>query len=202
MARSRRVTGRRGAAPGRHRSGSASGPKRLVNLSFLSGMAVGGVVVYCFLVYRPGITIPERWAPTAEVDGTASPLPAPEAPAEPDFTFFEILPDREVRVYDWELKQDPPPATDAPTASPAAPVDYVVQAGSFKQMAEADQMKAELALNGIRSSIQRVVINGQDVWFRVHLGPFNDRESLADARAKLNRLGVKHIVLKQGPASG
>lgn len=203
MVRGKRGTARRGAAPGRTRTSAAPPRGRWINLSFFSGMAVGGVAVYCIMVYRPGITIPEPWAPTPDAEPVAAaPPPAAEAPGEPEFQFFNILPDREVRVDDWELKQDPAPVPNATTAEQPPRVDYVVQAGSFKQMSEADQLKAELALNGIRASIQRVVINGQDVWFRVHLGPFSDRESLAEMRARLNRLGVQHIVLKQGPASG
>lgn len=198
MARSQRKPTRRGASTARAKPASGGGASWL---SFVSGVLVGAVAVWVYMVYRPGITIPAPWAPGAENASVeaAAPVRSSESAstAEPDFTFYNILPDREVRVHDWELGTD---ARAQDGASGDAPrVDYVVQAGSFKQRTEADELKAQLALNGIRSNIERVVINGQDVWFRVHLGPFSEREALADTRARLNRLGIQHIVLKKTP---
>lgn len=201
MARSKRKPTRRGASTARAKPAPGGGASWL---SFVSGVLVGAVTVWVYMVYRPGITIPAPWAPGAENAALETPAPAsstePANNGEPDFTFYNILPDREVRVHDWELGAE---ARAQDGASKHAPrVDYVVQAGSFKQRTEADELKAQLALNGIRSNIERVVINGQDVWFRVHLGPFSEREVLADTRARLNRLGIKHIVLKKAQPQG
>ena len=152
----------------------------------------------------------------------------PETP-RPKFDFYKILPEMEVPVQEWELSEKAAkasanaaaqanvapsnPATPAvpataATASAAPPVAasaetgaYILQIGSYKQFEEADRAKAKLALQGISASIQRVVINGQDAWFRVHVGPLSDLNELRAMRMKLMESNTDFIVLKIGGAS-
>jgi hypothetical protein len=53
---------------------------------------------------------------------------------------------------------------------------------ALQRYQDADRVKARLALAGVSAGIQRVVINGSDVWYRVRVGPFNDLKSLQGAR--------------------
>ena len=76
----------------------------------------------------------------------------------------------------------------------------MLQVGSFKQHEDADRAKAQLALNGIEADIHRVVINGQDVWYRVHVGPFETIEKIQEMRKKLIEADREFIVLKIGDA--
>lgn len=182
-----------------------TGPRRAATpgrgagvLSFVSGALVGAVTVYVVMVYRPGVTVPEPWSEPPEASVAASQIEneIAEPPTdEPEFQFFNILPEMEVRVFDWELKKTPP----APAANGEGEQgpELVIQVGSFRDKTEADRLKARLAMSGVRSAIQRVIINGQDVWFRVHVGPYVDREALASMRGKLSRLGIQHIVLRK-----
>ena len=141
-------------------------------------------------------------------------------PPRPKFDFYKILPEMEVPVQDWEKedqqqqsakvekdeKNDKNVATinkDKPAAAPAASAErgaYVLQIGSYKQYEEADQAKARLAMQGIAANIQRVVINGQDVWFRVHVGPLSDANDMRALRLKLQEHKTDFIVLKIGGA--
>jgi len=193
MASSKPTARRKNARPGR--GGESRGGSWL---SFVSGALVGAAAVYLVMVYRPGVTIPEPWGggPDESVSATQIENEAAEpSSAEPEFQFFNILPEMEVRVFDWELKKDEPkPAERAPEASGP---DYVIQVGSFRQLTEADRLKARLAMSGVKAAIQRVIINGQDVWFRVHVGPYSDREALAQMRTTLSKLGIQHIVLRK-----
>jgi len=45
---------------------------------------------------------------------------------------------------------------------------------SSQRYQDADRVNTRLALAGVSAGIQRVVINGSDVWYRVRVGPFND----------------------------
>ena len=165
-------------------------------LSFVSGALVGAVAVYVVMVYRPGVTVPEPWSGSAEESVAATQIEnevAEPSTDEPEFQFFNILPEMEVRVFDWELKK----ATPAPEAEGERGPEYVIQVGSFRDKTEADRLKARLAMSGVRSAIQRVIINGQDVWFRVHVGPYADPEALGRMRSTLSRLGIQHIVLRK-----
>lgn len=160
-------------------------------------------------------------APPGETESAEAAEPADLEPPRPKFDFYKILPEMEVPVQDWEKDdeaadkagkpdnvadkeaKDAKPGTD-PAAKPdkaaAAPERgaYVLQIGSYKAFEEADQAKARLAMQGITANIQRVVINGQDVWFRVHVGPLSDPNQMRAMRLKLQQSNTEFIVLKIG----
>lgn len=138
-------------------------------------------------------------------------------PPRPKFDFYKILPEMEVPVQDWEkeekeqkpekpaeaLDKDGKSEATAAKEKPAGAAEtsaYVLQIGSYKGYEEADQAKARLAMQGIAANIQRVVINGQDVWFRVHVGPLRDANELRAMRLKLQEHKTDFIVLKIGGA--
>ena len=73
-----------------------------------------------------------------------------------------------------------------------------MQVGSFKAFEDADRVKATLALHGVTASIQRVVINGQEVWHRVHVGPFVSEEEIRAVRVRLLENGMDSILLRIG----
>lgn len=111
----------------------------------------------------------------------------------PRFEFYTMLPEMEVAVPDAELDR----ATASPSPGPAEDnVTYVLQAGSFRKLDEADRLKAELALIGMSAQIQTVSIDGGSTWHRVRVGPFTNLQALNEARAVLKRNGLNVIVLK------
>jgi cell division protein FtsN len=61
---------------------------------------------------------------------------------------------------------------------------YVLQAGSFSTNKDADRRRAELALHGIESHIQRVKVNDRD-YHRVYIGPTDDLDELNLLRSRL-----------------
>jgi len=111
------------------------------------------------------------------------------------FDFFTILPEFEIKVPDWSIGK-PDNEDDGLEGS------YLLQVGSFRSYRDADSRKASLALQGISANIQRAVINGQEVWFRVMVGPFNGKAELQQIRRKLieNSMDMMIIQLKAGPA--
>ena len=71
--------------------------------------------------------------------------------------------------------------------APAAVVEpgvYVLQAGSFSTNEDADRRRAELALQGIESHIQRVKVNDKN-YHRVYIGPTEDLDELNMLRSRL-----------------
>jgi cell division protein FtsN len=60
----------------------------------------------------------------------------------------------------------------------------VLQAGSFSTNADADRRRAELALHGIESHIQRVKVNERN-YHRVYIGPIDDLDELNMMRSRL-----------------
>ena len=69
-------------------------------------------------------------------------------------------------------------------------MSYVLQAGSFNNFQDADQLKAKLAMNGLVAQIQKIIIEGKGEYYRVRLGPFENLEALEAAEQQLKRLGI------------
>ena len=147
-----------------------------------------------------------------------TPMPNGE-PAHPRFEFYKLLPDQEVYVPAPEPSIAPSPAKPAPATDnrvnakrPPPPAiatppprdtreengDYLLQAGSFRSLNEADQLKANLALLGIEASVQNVELATGETWHRVRIGPFSDRQHLTEVRKRLQANNIHAIVLRRG----
>ena len=164
-------------------------------LWMLFGLAVGLSVA--FAVYmRDGQRVYSAPAATHEPASLEAPLPGNvenptpiEAEAEPEtestptekrFTFYELLPNFVVEIP--ERPQDA--AADVEPKAVVEPGVYVLQAGSFSMEIDADRRRAELALHGIESKIQRVKINDKN-YYRVYVGPTEDLDELNLLRSRL-----------------
>ncbi len=75
------------------------------------------------------------------------------------------------------------------------PGSYVLQAGSFRELADADRMQASLALLGIESRIQRVAID-DDIYHRVRVGPTDDLADLNQIRRRLWDAEIEFLTIQ------
>lgn len=144
------------------------------------------------------IVMMKGWAPKLRNEG---PTPTPPAatetkpaaePEKPKYGFYEVLPEMDQVVPEAEVKQ----ANQQPTQTLDANQRYVLQAASFRNAADAESLKAKLALLGLRANVQTVAINGQD-YFRVRVGPFADLRELDTAKTTLENNGLQAIALKE-----
>lgn len=126
--------------------------------------------------------------------------PSPSAAEDrPRFEFYKILPELEVVVPEEEQVAAPPrPQAAEPTApSPAAArARYLLQAGSFQNLKDADRLKAQLALLGVEANIQSVEIRDGQTWHRVRVGPFPDLKAVDEVRKQLQSNGVDAVMMK------
>lgn len=97
---------------------------------------------------------------------------------KPVFDFYTVLPERKIDIEETVNKQ-----ADIPNASAKSPRNkkqvtdrYIIQAGSFQRMQDADRRKAELAMLGLESSIKTAKVKGK-TYYRVEMGPVSDSES-------------------------
>lgn len=108
---------------------------------------------------------------------------------KPRFDFYNLLPEMEVFI--------PPQALEAEREQkPADAITYYLQVGSFKNFADADRLRAQLALSNIESHIQRVTINDTQTWHRVRVGPFQSARKMDKVRNRLRAQSIDPIVLK------
>lgn len=119
----------------------------------------------------------------------AKPGDAPAAKSRSnDLTFYGILEGKEKVVV------DPPPPV-----APGTERNLYLQVGAFRSAAEADDLKAQLALAGIEARIQPVRLPpGDKLVHRVRLGPFNAEEAvLARNRLRQNQVDAIFVQEKQ-----
>ncbi|MFT5394724.1 MAG: hypothetical protein ACI8PT_004936 [Gammaproteobacteria bacterium] len=117
------------------------------------------------------------------------------------FEFYSLLPEMEVVVPETEVTARRRSPTERKTDAQRrpernSPTRYILQAGAFRALADADRLKASLALSGLEATIQTVAVDGRDKWHRVRLGPFSDLKSLRNVRARLRQASIDAMVLK------
>ena len=118
-----------------------------------------------------------------------------EETTEPEkrFDFYDMLPAFEIDVDDvGEATSD--------SVEPAAieePGVYILQAGSFSTHKDADRRKAELALHGIESYVQRARVNNRD-YHRVYIGPIEDLDVLNITRSRLRAAKIDVMRIRIG----
>lgn len=109
------------------------------------------------------------------------------------YDFFTVLPEMEVVVPEQELANRRAP--DPVTAPATGAESYLLQVGSFRSAADADQLKARLALMGIVAQVQSVTVNGT-TWHRVRVGPVPGAAEADAMRRRLRDGGIDSLVMK------
>lgn len=127
--------------------------------------------------------------------GEQAPVALPGKPgdrpvAKPDFEFYKILPQGEGA---------PVEAKPEAAAAAAAPEKLFLQVGAFENPAEADNLKAKLALNGIEATAQRSQLADGRTMHRVRIGPFVKPEDMNPVRSRLAEAGFTATVVKANP---
>lgn len=131
-------------------------------------------------------TQPNGKPPTAPVEAT----PRPENP-EPRFTFYKILPEKEVIIAESEIKNIK--REESLSGKPAT--QYLIQAGSFTHLEDAQKLKSRLSQVGIKSRMENVKIENMS-WYRVKVGPFKTLEDADKVRAHLRANQIDSVVQK------
>jgi cell division protein FtsN len=154
-------------------------------MGLAAGLALGlTIALAVYLHYQnkaPAEPQPAADAPPASAQASEETT----APADtgPDYDFYDLLPKQEVEVTDASVAANSP-------ASKLAKGDVTLQAGSFKQVEEAERLQARLAQYGVDAKIQRFVLE-DETWFRVRIGPIATVEELDVMRAKLAEAEVE-----------
>jgi cell division protein FtsN len=103
------------------------------------------------------------------------------------FDFYEILKGKEVNVDERVIEKTPEQKN----------IIYFLQAGSFKQLSDADALRVTLLLQGLPVNIEKTMNKNKQEWHRVVAGPFDTRSKLAKARGILASNEINSIVLKR-----
>lgn len=189
---------------------------------------------------------------TPEAQAAAAKSAAEKNPADPNYSFYDMLPGDEVKLTDAQLaamaksekekadaaaaanadagtaagedtslpkpidsatasttptaaqptaSAEKPKATEvakaeaAKSAAKAANTPYILQAGAFGEAAQADELKAKVAMLGLNARVEEATINGKTM-FRVRMGPYATASELTTAKTKLSNGGLNAVPIK------
>src|SRR5262245_49124523 len=120
---------------------------------FVLGLGFGLAVAMAVYLYdrRPAARLAQQQAqqqagPVSPDNKAANGKPAPASQdAETQFDFYEMLPKFEVVIPEKDGTVAPRTAAGGAVQKPGA---YILQAGSFRNAADADRVRAQIALQG------------------------------------------------------
>ncbi len=137
-------------------------------------------------------TKPDLVAPTPDVAGTPSKIegkiePKPDAKPEP-----KAPEDKLDKLIDKAIAGK---LGDAKAETHEDKWTYYLQAGAFRELSDAENARAKLALLGFEASlVERKMESG--VLYRVHIGPFEQTDAMNRVRSKLMENGVDVAVVR------
>lgn len=155
-------------------------------------------------------------APSGPTATAPSPLPgvapAPEAPPANELdALIAGLPQNSAPTASTQGNARAPAAASggaspashapAPTTAPSAPKpvssgSYMLQAGAFRTITDAESLRARIILLGLPAVVQRAEVNGAQV-NRVRVGPFNRLDDMNRARSQLGENKIESAVVRQ-----
>jgi cell division protein FtsN len=173
-------------------------------LGLFGGYALGllsAIAIWMYIEQAPSPFIPnEKVVDNASIKGTVNPIqknaqnssadekPGKPTDGKPRFEFYKILPGAEEAVTEQQFKQAGQQASSSEK--------YFLQAGSFQNAEDADNLKAKLAMLGVEASVQPADLPGKGIWHRVRVGPFAGMEDMKQVRASLQQNGVQSSLIK------
>lgn len=114
---------------------------------------------------------------------------AEKEPEKPQlkFEFPKLLTENEVQVDPKTYA--PPGSLDTPPPEPEKPKEFMIQAGSFRSVVEAENVRAALLLQDLPVSMGAVELP-DGTWYRVVVGPYSDR---VKAQSEVDKLREQHF---------
>lgn len=167
------------------RGGKRSGGSSIFT-GVLIGLAVGAVLAVGVALW---VVDSNPFKPATPRPVPAAPQPGPAATPEPapSFDFYKVLPNNAAGAI-------------APTPSaPANTPQYYLQAGAFQNPADADNLKAQLALLGVEAAIQTRDLGDKGVFHRVRVGPLYAMDEVSRTRALLVQNNIPATLVKELP---
>lgn len=137
--------------------------------------------------------------PAAGKPGKKKTAPAEKVPEvnlpEPRFTFYKILPEKEVIVSESEIRNL---ARSEKAGKAEASGSYLIQAGSFAKQQDAEKMKALLAEAKVKAKMEKVLIENA-TWYRVKVGPYKSLTEAERMRAYLRKQKIDSVLQQTRP---
>ncbi|MGE4533260.1 SPOR domain-containing protein [Halomonas sp.] len=146
-------------------------------------------------------------APGGEMPASTATPPPPEAP-EAEGSNSERAPDADpiAQVIAANLSKDrqandrqaqaEAADTRATPATTASGQRFMLQAASFREPGDAQQLRSRLRDFGLLAQVSEVKASGNQTWHRVQVGPYQDRRELSRARDLMVTQGIEPLLIQ------
>lgn len=188
----------------------------------LIGLLVGALGFFAYRHFTStteapkDVPIPGNTATKGNQDGNPTSTPAAGAEEDgvldTDYSFYDVLPGEEPADMPPETeatsemaangtsaeKSGDSSSTQDPVAKPEQTSDksrYLLQAGAFERSADAEDLKARIALSGEPARVETAEVNGKTL-YRVRLGPYEGSSAASAAKSNLADQGIKTNTIK------
>lgn len=219
------MAARKKAAPKRGASRyKAPAKKPVPGWIWLACGLVVGIFVMALMNLQPGSDAVKRDR-GEPARASTHPKPTVTTPEKPKYDFYTLLPESEV-IVPPEALPDPtpkPPPAKPVTPEEAAKIDaaraeaalagkvpppppvvaqaplttqFFLQAGSFRRKDDAESVRAQIILLGQNVRVESGTVR-EETWHRVLVGPFANREQLAQSQKALAANGFSNLLLQQ-----
>ena len=164
---------------------------------FFTGLIAGLFIAFLLQLYGFGIDKKELLSTSNTLAPNLEPTEDISKPKSnrPRFEFYDVLPESELKVPDVKSRATPNTKDQPNTARKR--YQYLLQAGSFAKLDDADRRKAEVILLGTSASISKVVNEAGDPRYRVIVGPFNKRIKMSKTRNQLHSANIETLLMQK-----
>ena len=189
----------------------------------LAGLLIGALAYFGYLQYTllsapqaVDVPVPQSSQNAGKDDETGIEPPASgteDGVLDTDYSFYDVLPTQETvdvaegaepdpsavsEVPAEAVKKDPAESPAKPESTPAQAAGdarYLLQAGAFERNADADDLKARIAMAGETARVETTEVNGKTM-YRVRLGPYPNAKAADAAKANLAGIGFAAASIK------
>ncbi|MHB1360582.1 MAG: SPOR domain-containing protein [Rhodocyclaceae bacterium] len=170
-------------------------------LGLLVGVLISfGVVWYLNKSPLPFVDRTGKPEPKESVAGSAGPQTPAALPGKPGdkpmerrFDFYEILEGKKSATPGGSA---PAPTPPPPAAAAAARQGLFLQVGAFQKAADAENLKARIAMLGFEANILEVDVPDKGVMHRVRTGPYANADEMNRVRNQLSQNGIPATVVR------
>ncbi|MGO3003300.1 MAG: SPOR domain-containing protein [Halomonas sp.] len=138
-------------------------------------------------VIAPGVTLPSSVVRPEATEQTAESSTASDAAAGDD-------PIAQVIAANTR-PEDQVSAAQESAASSSTPSRYMLQAASFRQLSDAEQLRGRLRNLSLLAQISEVQADG-NTWHRVQVGPYEDTRELNRAQDLMATQGIEPLLIQ------
>jgi cell division protein FtsN len=178
-------------------AGGSQNSKAIASLiiGMVIGVSIAGIVAWYMVKKNPTTfnqpsVARELPKPVPQIVVPQPKSAEPATAGQPQFEFYKVLPDKSDNTATATVKK---PAVSKP---PVDATPYLVQAGSFQNVEDAEKLKARLALGGFEASIVSVNIPEKGLWHRVRLGPYAGLAAANITIASLKTNGISATAVR------